>query len=308
MLLLPRERPGPDSFRVRPWPLDGVSRARPQPGTGRTRRVRRPVRGSSVQAAVQLFAPPSSRLSPSALAICYTTSTRFATCPPVREVVAEAAGFHSGPHQGGVVEPLSGPAAAQDPVAAYVASGAATDPALCAAAILVLSDLVNSLLSLGLRPDRCSGDELRNAVSSLHVALANLGVGTPASVPSPSAEDPFALAVDWDGPAVVPRRLDEYPLFGLEFSEGHLPVVSPRGVAMLHCSFLCGPCAAAHALGSFNPSCYIHVLATMLCGVRCTWGPAGPPACGPRAPPLRSGSYLLGRRSLAGSRTRPHGG
>lgn len=172
----------------------------------------------------------------------------------------------------------------------YESRGDAARARRSEAAIFVLSDLVNSLLSLGLRPDRCSGDELRNAVSSLHVALANLGVGTPASVPSPSAEDPFALAVDWDGPAVVPRRLDEYPLFGLEFSEGHLPVVSPRGVAMLHCSFLCGPCAAAHALGSFNPSCYIHVLATMLCGVRCTWGPAGPPPVAPAPLPSALGA------------------
>ena len=140
-----------------------------------------------------------------------------------------------------------------------------------------LSDLLQSLSLHGLRPGTCTGDEMRDAASRLHNSLSTLGVGTPSSVPKPHADDPFAMAADWGGPHVVPRRLDEYPLYGISFLETHLPVVSPRGVAMLHCTFLCATCADAHAAGSFDPSCYIHSLAHMLMGVRCTWGPEGPP-------------------------------
>ena len=66
-------------------------------------------------------------------------------------------------------------------------------------------------------------------------------------------------------------------MYGLAFSAAHLPVLSPRAVGMLHATFLCEPCRAAEARGSFVADCYIHVLLSMLEGVRCTWGPAGPP-------------------------------
>jgi hypothetical protein len=145
------------------------------------------------------------------------------------------------------------------------------------------------MIAMGLRADRCCGDELRGAADRLHVALSTLGIGTHAAAPKPHADDPVALEADWIGDHIVPRRLDLYPLHGIPFKEGELSVVSPRGVAMLHATFLCARCSAAHGRGSFDPACYIHTLAHMLMGVRCTWNSGTAPlTIGPAAlPPLR---------------------
>jgi len=157
------------------------------------------------------------------------------------------------------------------------------------AAVLALSDLHEALGQHGLRSGACSGDEMRHAASRLHSYLSCLGVGNGRAAAKPHADDPFALAADWAGPHVVPRRLTDYPLYGLPFAENELPVVSPRGVALLHATFLCNECADAHAAGSFSATCYIHTLAHMLMGVRCTWGPDGPPP--PVVPALRPSTH-----------------
>ena len=152
------------------------------------------------------------------------------------------------------------------------------------AAIVALADLSHALHGHGLRSGACSGDEMRLAAHKLHAALATLGVGTPAGKPKPDADDLEALVADWHGPHVRPRRLSEYPLYGVTLAAGHLSVLSPRGVGWLHATFLCEPCRAAESAGTFVAGCYIHVLLDMLSGVRCAWGPAGPPAITEPAP------------------------
>lgn len=150
-----------------------------------------------------------------------------------------------------------------------------------------MADLLGSLTRVGLRPEATSADEMRVCASRLMNSLSTLGVGTYRSVPKPWAEDPFALAHDWAGPHITPRRLDTYPLYGTPLADGHLGVVSPRGMAMAHATFLCRPCHDAHAAGTFVPDCYIHTLAALLMGVRCMWGPAGPPPETPATRPSR---------------------